>query len=256
MPKGRQAFRRTDLTRAIKGHCGWRCAARMRRFTASLLCSGVVLEEATRIVLEATRAAVAHDARVAKWNWLREERKIRRMGADFIAKHPELAGLPPGDRPIAANGQDKVSAAPAQQPKRTLAEVHATFKKWLGEEFDLDAVDAAIAAAASERLPGDPLWLLIIAGPGGAKTETVQALSGAGAYVTSTIASEGALLSATPRRERYKNATGGLLRKIGDHGVLVVKDFTSILSADRNTRASVLAAIREIYDGRWEKCWQ
>ena len=138
-------------------------------------------------------------------------------------------------------------------PHRSLAEAHEVFKRWLGSEYDLDAASAAIAAAASERLPGDPLWLLIVAGPGGAKTETVQALAGAGAYVTSTIASEGALLSATPRRERNKKATGGLLRKIGDRGVLVIKDVTSILSADRNTRASVLAAIREIYDGRWER---
>lgn len=127
------------------------------------------------------------------------------------------------------------------------------FRKWFGEGYDLDAASAAVAAAASERLAGDTLWLLIVAGPGGAKTETVQALAGAGAYVTSTIASEGALLSATPRKERNKSATGGLLRKIGDRGVLVVKDVTSILSADRNTRASVLAAIREIYDGRWER---
>ena len=92
-----------------------------------------------------------------------------------------------------------------------------------------------------------------MAGPGGAKTETVQALAGAGAYVTSTIASEGALLSASPRKQRHQKATGGLLRKIGDRGTLVIKDFTSILSADRNTRASVLAAIREVYDGRWER---
>src|SRR5262249_26114805 len=45
--------------------------------------------------------------------------------------------------------------------------------------------------------------------------------------------------------------TGGLLRKIGDRGVLVIKDVTSILSADRNVRPQVLAALREIYDGRW-----
>ena len=142
---------------------------------------------------------------------------------------------------------------PPSYPQRTLADVHGIFKKWFGAEYDLDAATAAIAAAASERLPGDPLWLLIVAGPGGAKTETVQALAGAGAYVTSTIASEGALLSASPRKQRTKSATGGLLRKIGDHGTLVIKDFTSILSADRNTRSSVLAAIREIYDGRWER---
>ena len=35
--------------------------------------------------------------------------------------------------------------------------------------------------------------------------------------------------------------------------MLVIKDVTSILSADRNTRATVLAAIREIYDGHWER---
>lgn len=31
------------------------------------------------------------------------------------------------------------------------------------------------------------------------------------------------------------------------------KDFTSILSLDRNVRAGVLAALREVYDGRWER---
>jgi len=110
-----------------------------------------------------------------------------------------------------------------------------------------------LAAAAAERLAGDPLWLLVISGPGNTKTETVQALSGAGAHVSSTISSEGALLSASPRKSRAKTATGGLLRKIGDRGILVIKDVTSILSADRNTRAGVLAALREVYDGRWQR---
>ena len=93
----------------------------------------------------------------------------------------------------------------------------------------------------------------VISGSGNAKTETVQALSGAGATITSTIASEGALLSATSRKQKSKGATGGLLRKLGDHGILVIKDVTSILSADRHTRGPVLAALREIYDGRWER---
>jgi hypothetical protein len=60
--------------------------------TASLLRSGVALLEATRIVLEATRAAAANDP---KWDWRREELKILRMGSDFIAKHPELTILLP-----------------------------------------------------------------------------------------------------------------------------------------------------------------
>jgi len=127
--------------------------------------------------------------------------------------------------------------------------VHKVFKKWLGDDYDLDALDAVLVAAAAERLTGDPLWLLVVAGPGAAKTETVQALSGAGAHVTSTITSEGALLSASPQKSRIKTATGGLLRKIGNRGILVVKDVTSILSADRNIRGTVLAAIPR--DLRW-----
>jgi hypothetical protein len=138
-------------------------------------------------------------------------------------------------------------------PKQTLDELHGVYRRWFGDEYDMDAVDAVAVAAAAERLTGDPLWLLIISGPGAAKTETVQALSGCGAYITSTIQSEGALLSASSRKDRSKKATGGLLRKIGDRGILVIKDVTSILSSDRNVRASVLAAIREIYDGRWER---
>ena len=197
----------------------------------------------TRAEVEATLFDAAAACGLVTDDGERQVRRTIQSGLDdgASAPHPDL--------PLQVTAVEQQEAP----PRCSLADAHAVFKKWLGNEYDLDAASAAIAAAASERLPGDPLWLLIVAGPGGAKTETVQALMGCGAYVTSTIASEGALLSATPRRERNKKATGGLLRKIGDRGVLVIKDVTSILSADRNTRASVLAAIREIYDGRWER---
>ncbi len=145
----------------------------------------------------------------------------------------------------------KIPTPPAVGDARQSA--HATFQRWLGDEYDLDALDVMLATAAVERLDGDPLWLLIISGSGNAKTETVQALDGIGATVTSTISSPGALFSATSKRERTEDATGGLLRKIGDDGVLVVKDVTSILSMNRDMRAEVLGAIREVYDGRWSR---
>ena len=44
----------------------------------------------------------------------------------------------------------------------TLDDAHKTFIRWLGDDYDLDALDAMLAAAAVERLDGDPLWLLII----------------------------------------------------------------------------------------------
>lgn len=132
-----------------------------------------------------------------------------------------------------------------------LTEAHAVFTKWLGDDYDIDAADTMMATIAAERLDGDPLWLLIVSGPGNAKTETVQAASGIGAIVTSTISSDAGLLSATPRKERAKDSTGGLLRLLEPRGVLVIKDVTSILSMDRNLRAAVLAALREVHDGSW-----
>jgi hypothetical protein len=149
-----------------------------------------------------------------------------------------------------SNTVEKCYAGNSSTDQR-LANCHATFTKWLGVKYDLDVLDAVLAVCASERLVGDPAWLLIISGSGNAKTETVQATSGLGARVVSTISSIGALLSASPRRERGKDATGGLLKEIGERGLLAMKDFTSILSTDRNMRSAILAALREVHDGHW-----
>ena len=158
---------------------------------------------------------------------------------------------PPPPPPISPGTGPAPSAAPPPQPSM-LDSVHAVFKKWLGEDYDTDVLDAVLATGAAARLTGDALWLLVISGSGNAKTETAQSLAGAGACVTSTITSEGALLSASPRSA---NATGGLLLKVplGNHGLLVIKDVTSILSMDKRARALVLAALREIHDGKWER---
>jgi hypothetical protein len=168
-------------------------------------------------------------------------------------RYDDIPRLVAGAQDLREEREEKDKAATTAPASRSLAEVHAIFRKWLGVDYDINVLNAVLATAASERLSGDPLWLLVISGPGNAKTETVQALAGAGAQITSTIASEGALLSATPRREKSKHATGGLLHKIGDRGILVIKDVTSILSADRNVRGGVLSALREIHDGKWER---
>lgn len=146
----------------------------------------------------------------------------------------------------------RVIAAASAAPT-PLANVHDVFRRWFGDGYDMDAAHITLAAVAAERLCGDPLWILLVSGPGNAKTETVQAAAGAGALVTSTITSEGALLSGSPAREKTKDATGGLLRRIGNTGVLVIKDVTSVLSMDRTLRGAVLAALREVHDGRWER---
>ena len=157
------------------------------------------------------------------------------------------------DNIFSNDGEEPNKAPFASELRRDLDAAHTVYRRWLGDSFDLVALDVVLATAAVQQLDGDPVWLLVVSGAGNAKTETVGSLIGAGAHVTSTISSEGALLSATSKKETAANATGGLLRKIGSTGVVVVKDFTSILSMNRDGRAAVLAALREVYDGRWER---
>jgi hypothetical protein len=148
---------------------------------------------------------------------------------------------------------DRRPSAPTDISGQHLATARGAYARWFGKEYDLGALDGVLCTAAAESLAGDPPWLLTIGGSGAAKTETIVPLQKAGAHLVSTISGEAGLLSGTAQKERAKDATGGLLRKIGDRGLLVVKDFTSVLSMNRDTRALVLAALREIYDGHWSR---
>lgn len=153
------------------------------------------------------------------------------------------------------------TAAKVVDQRREVAEqrarlkyLHGRFYRWFGEKYDMAALDATLAATAVERLDGIPLWLLLVAGSSTAKTETVITLDHCPRVVkVSTLTTEAALLSATSKDEHDTEATGGILRELGDSGILVFKDVTSILSMNPSTRAPILAALREIYDGEWHR---
>ena len=168
-------------------------------------------------------------------------------GADEVTELVELhASSGNGEQPPSLPKGSDISGY-------TLAEVHAAYRKWFGKDYDLGALDAVLATAAAEWLTGDPPWLLVVGGSGATKTETIVPLAGAGAEIVSTLSGEAALLSGTSEKEKAKDSHGGLLRKLGKRGILVVKDVTSILSMHRDTRAEILAALREVYDGKWSR---
>jgi hypothetical protein len=134
----------------------------------------------------------------------------------------------------------------------TLRAVEATFGKWLHMP-DLSALHVVLGTIAANLRAGDPVWLLLVGAPGGGKTELLQALGALeNVHPTATL-TEAALLSGTPKRDKAKDASGGLLRTIGDFGIIVCKDFGSVLSMHRDARGQALAALREIYDGSWTR---
>jgi hypothetical protein len=134
----------------------------------------------------------------------------------------------------------------------TIDETLAVFQKWLVLD-DLTPVYAVLGAVAANYLEGDPVWLGVVGPPSSAKTEILSSISTLPNVVQSATVTVAGLLSGTPKKQQDGAAKGGLLRQIGDFGIIALKDFTSVLSMHTETRAEVLAALREIYDGAWTR---
>jgi hypothetical protein len=142
------------------------------------------------------------------------------------------AWTPAEPSPAVISGAAEPSQPPPEIPSpRTLSEAVQVFSKWLhlSDPYLLYTVWGTYAA---NMLQGDPVWLMVVAGPSTGKTEALLSLSCCPLVHVTSIITEAGLLSGVSRKERSRNATGGVLRKIGEHGVLILKDFGSILSRD------------------------
>lgn len=133
-----------------------------------------------------------------------------------------------------------------------LADTLAVFRRWLCLD-DPTPVYAVAAALVANRAPGDPVWLLLVCAPSTGKTELLSAATRLPWVVSAAKVTEASLLSGTSKRECAADATGGLLRQIGNFGVLLAKDFTSVLAQNKDARAEAMAALREVYDGEWHR---
>lgn len=134
----------------------------------------------------------------------------------------------------------------------TLTALVAVIRRWLYLS-DLGPLYATLGTVAANVMAGEPVWLILVGPPSSGKSEILQALTGLECVFSAATLNEAALLSGTAKKERDDDATGGLLRQIGDFGIIVCKDFTSILSMHREAQRALLAALREIYDGSWTR---
>ena len=153
----------------------------------------------------------------------------------------------------AQNHREKKVASVSEMTPELQATI-AEFRKHL-DLPDPGPLLVALAIVSANRLDGDPVWLLIVGPPSSGKTEILQSLTALTDIHPVGQVTEAGLLSGSSTKDVEPGASGGLLMKIGHRGrgIILFKDFGSILSMNRESRKSVLAAFREIHDGNWNR---
>lgn len=130
----------------------------------------------------------------------------------------------------------------------SFAKVREVFARWLHLR-DPYLLEVILAAIIANRLPGDPLWLLVVAPPSSAKTEILRALSKVSfVYPLSSLTAQTFLSGQKGKKD------ASLLPRLSGK-VMVMKDFGTVLTLHREARAEIFAQLREIYDGAFAKAY-
>lgn len=131
----------------------------------------------------------------------------------------------------------------------TLDDVRETFSRWLYLP-DTNVIDVVMATILANRIrQADPLWVFLVAPPSGTKTEILRTLQQTqNVYYLSSLTPHTFISGKT---QTGKQETS-LLMEIKE-GILVIKDFGSILEMRHDDRGEILAQLREIADGKYDK---
>lgn len=122
-------------------------------------------------------------------------------------------------------------------------QIYEVFRKWLYMD-DEEGIDCILANAIAALLPGDPLWMFVVAPPGATKTEICRAFTGSHVYAVDTLTPQ-SLLSGFRGKE---GQSVDILPDL-DGKLLVIKDFTSMLQKPERIRDEVFGRLRAAYDG-------
>ncbi len=127
-------------------------------------------------------------------------------------------------------------------------ELIAVYKKWL-HMGNIDALKVMYGAVMANKLEGDPVWLFLVAPPGGMKSELLMSLSKS--EITHAISSltPHTLISGASWKE---GGDPSLLPKLGGK-ILIIKDFTTLLTMNYVVRDEIFGTLRDVYDGHTEK---
>jgi len=113
---------------------------------------------------------------------------------------------------------------------------------------DPGVVEVLLAAWIMSHVPGELLWLLLVGPPSSGKSELVSLLLGlANTHVASDLSLAGLITLGGDRDEHDPSKAGvGLLRDIGDFGIMLALELSTLLVEGQRKDSKVFGALREI----------
>jgi hypothetical protein len=123
----------------------------------------------------------------------------------------------------------------------------------------IEAAQALFASVAAHRITGHPpAWNMLIAPSGSMKTVLLDTLQGLPSVhtlddVTENTFISGKLDDSGPKRKAKAPMPASFLNRIGDEGILVVPDFSTVLAMNKNKQPVILSQLRRIYDGSFAR---
>lgn len=119
-------------------------------------------------------------------------------------------------------------------------------KEWLLVP-DVGIIKLLPAIIIANRLPRKPIWLFLIGPSGGGKTEFLNGLCDLPDVYPISLLTPNTFLSGMPGKGDMS-----LLPQV-DRKNLIFKDWTNMLSQNRDARAEIMGQLRDIYDGHVKK---
>ena len=133
------------------------------------------------------------------------------------------------------------------KPLDSIDEAYKVFHKWLLMK-DNELLDVIFGTVLGNRIGGDPVWMFIVAPPGGCKSEPLMTLTGGAGIETLSSLSPATLISGHSLQGNDPS-----LIPLLDGKTLVIKDFTVIMGLPETERKEIQSILRDAYDGECKK---
>lgn len=126
-------------------------------------------------------------------------------------------------------------------------EVENVVKNWLLLE-DKGVVRLILASMLANFLPTPPCWMFLVGESSGGKSTLLNALKG-----VEGIFPLDDMTTATFASGMKGQSSNSLLYQLPDNGTVLIKDYTTMLTKDKESRGQILGQMRKIFDGDYRK---